>query len=268
LNFRITGAVVAVLLASSCFAETLELELATKALLKTRLEVGKVGPRERQASIRGLFAEAGCATTNQPLGKRTGNIICSLPGETPATIIVGGHFDFAERGEGIIDDWSGTSLLPSLYQALKTKPRQHTFIFVAFDEEERGLIGSSKYVEQLTTEQKSAISAFVNLECLGLGPTNVWVHRSSPALVASLDAIANAVHVALRGVNVERVGDDDTRPFFMAHIPVISIHSLTQDTLPVLHSVRDRLGAVQLDAYYETYRLVAFYLAYLDSVKN
>jgi aminopeptidase-like protein len=265
LKLRATGAVVAALLTSSCVAATLELELAAKAVLKARLEAGKVGRWERQASLRNLFADVGCATSTQPLGKRTGNIVCSLPGETAETIVVGGHLDFAELGEGIVDDWSGVSLLPSLYQVLKVKPRHYTFVFVAFDEEESGLVGSSKYVKQLNKEQKSAIRAFVNLECLGLGPTNVWAHRSSPALLNSMTAVANAIHVELRGVNVEKVGDDDTHPFFAAHVPVISLHSVTQDTLPILHSTRDKVDAVQLDAYFESYKLVALYLAYLDS---
>ena len=65
-------------------------------------------------------------------------------------------------------------------------------------------------------------------------------------------------------MNVDRVGDDDTHPFASARIPVISIHSLTQETWPVLHSKRDDLAAIDFPEYYRTYRLVAYYLAYLD----
>ena len=65
---------------------------------------------------------------------------------------------------------------------------------------------------------------------------------------------------------MERVGDDDTHPFFAAHVPVISIHSITQNTLRILHSVDDRVKAIHLNNHYDAYRLVACYLAYLDSV--
>ena len=65
-------------------------------------------------------------------------------------------------------------------------------------------------------------------------------------------------------MDVDQVGDDDTHPFFSKHIPVISIHSITQETLPILHSNRDRVDAINLDDYYQTYKLAAYYLAYLD----
>ena len=233
--------------------------------MKARLEKGVTGQRQREAEIRQLFTDAGCSATEQSIDKHSGNVICTLPGETDSTIVVGGHIDFIDRGEGIVDDWSGSSLLPSLYEALKTKPRKHTYIFVGFTEEERGLIGSSAYVKSLTAVQKESIHAFVNLECLGLAPPKVWVHRSTPLLVTRLMEVAKAMDIGLQGVNVERIGDDDTHPFLKANIPVISIHSVTQETLPILHSRRDRVEAIHMNDYYSAYKLIAYYLAYLDA---
>ena len=40
---------------------------------------------------------------------------------------MGGHFDLAEKGNGVVDNWSGSSLLPSLYQRLKSVSRRHRF---------------------------------------------------------------------------------------------------------------------------------------------
>jgi Peptidase family M28 len=92
----------------------------------------------------------------------------------------------------------------------------------------------------------------------------VWVHRSTPALVARLNEVANAIQVTLQGVDVDKVGDDDTHPFLRARIPVISIHSLTQETLRFIHSPHDQLDAIHFDDYYTACELVAYYLAYLD----
>jgi putative aminopeptidase FrvX len=261
-SFRLVA--VAVLLTGCCLAEKLEVDLVTPVLVRNRLESGVVGHRERQAAIRDLFRDAGCSVEEQRIDRSAGNVICTLPGQTSSTIVVGGHFDFADHGKGIVDDWSGASLLPSLYQALKGRPRQHTYIFVAFAAEEQGLVGSSRYVKSLTAEQKAVTRAFVNLECLGLTPVKVWTHRSAPDLVARLAEVARAIEVTVQGVNVEQVGDDDTHPFLSAHIPVISIHSVTQDTIRILHSERDRLDAINFDDYYTAYKLAAYYLAYLD----
>ena len=256
--------IVAGLITGACLAEKLEVDLVVETLVKNRLESGAVGPRQRQATIRDLFNDAGCSVEEQRIDKNSGNVICTLPGQTSSTIVVGGHFDFADHGKGIVDDWSGASLLPSLYQALKGRPRQHTYVFVAFTGEERGLVGSSRYVKNLSADQKSLLRAFVNLECLGLTPVKVWTHRSTPALVARLIEVARAIQIPLQGVNVEKVGDDDTHPFLSAHIPVITIHSVSQETLGILHSDRDNLDAIQFDDYYAAYKLTAYYLAYLD----
>jgi len=68
----------------------------------------------------------------------------------------------------------------------------------------------------------------------------------------------------LSAVNVDRVGLSDSGPFLSARIPVIDFHSLTQDTLPVLHSSRDAFAAVKGKDYIDSYNLIVAYLAYLD----
>ncbi len=54
--------------------------------------------------------------------------------------------------------------------------------------------------------------------------------------------------------------------FAEAKIPSLTVHSVTQDNLSILHGLKDRLKLVRADDYYDTYRLVAFYLAALDSL--
>jgi Iap family predicted aminopeptidase len=155
-------------------------------------------------------------------------------------------------------------LLPSLYQALKSRKHHHTYVFVAFTGEEKGMVGSSRYVKQLTADETRAVHAFVNLECLGLSPAKVWESRSAPALLRRLLELGGALRMPIQGVNVEQVGMDDTYSFSPAKIPVITIHSLTQKTFGILHSKHDQLSAIRPGDYYDTYRLVALYLAYLD----
>jgi hypothetical protein len=51
------------------------------------------------------------------------------------------------------------------------------------------------------------------------------------------------------------------------HSPKAStVHSLTQEALNagILHSSKDRRSALKGDDYYQTYRLVAAYIAYLE----
>jgi len=228
--------------------------------------------QERQASLRELFVEAGCQNDRlieQPVKKsRVPNVICTLPGTGDATIVVGAHFDKVSNGDGAIDNWSGASLLPSLYQSLSAQPRRFTFLFIGFTDEEKGLVGSKFFVEQLTSQQKTDIQAMVNLDSLGLSETKVWVSRADKKLVDLVDKLAIAMHLPLQGMNVEEVGDTDSHSFVAKKIPSIDFHSITQQTLPLLHTSRDDVSAIKLDEYYATYRLLAAYLAFLDTTWN
>jgi len=227
---------------------------------------------EREAELKSMFGEAGCKAdqVQEQIVKRRDppNVICTLPGATNSLIIVGAHFDLAEEGAGAVDDWSGASLLPSLYEALKDTPRRHTFVFVGFTDEEKGLVGSNYYVRHLPTDQLSTIKAMVNLECLGLGPTEVWDHVANEGLLRALFSVTQSMHVGLTGANVENVGNDDTQAFRNQKLPVITIHSLTQRALHIIHSPRDNLAAIHVNDLYQSYRVVSEYLAYIDESLN
>src|SRR4051812_43396321 len=101
----------------------------------------KSAPRkndERQQKLANMFSDVGCLPVLQPVQHtKSSNVVCVLKGATDDVIIVGGHLDHVSAGDGIIDDWSGASLLPTLYESLKDIPQKHTFVFVGFTEEEK-----------------------------------------------------------------------------------------------------------------------------------
>ncbi len=117
----------AVFSAALCFADGNQLQTALlrRDVLDQRLRQGNVPAKEREYLIERMFAEVGCQVSKQPLDKKSDNVICNLPGETSETIVVGGHYDFIDRGQGIVDDWSGTSMLVSLYETLKLQAHKH-----------------------------------------------------------------------------------------------------------------------------------------------
>jgi Zn-dependent M28 family amino/carboxypeptidase len=192
-----------------------------------------------------------------------------LPGSSEKIIIVGAHFDRVSEGDGVVDNWSGASLLPSLFEAVKVEPRKHTYIFIGFTEEEKGEIGSHYYARQMTREQVAATDAMVNMDTLGLAPTEVWATHSDKDLISRLVKIARFLNAPVTAANVERIGGDtDSEQFAEGKIPSITIHSLTQKTWDahILHSSKDKLSAMNLDDYYQTYGLLAAYVAYLDQI--
>jgi hypothetical protein len=227
---------------------------------------------QREATLSKMFAEAGCddqhVSSQAVKGSRLPNVICSLPGSSDKVIIVGAHFDRVSAGDGVVDNWSGASLLPSLYQAVKSEPRKHTYIFIGFTDEEMGEVGSRFYVRQMTGEQVFATEAMVNMDTLGLAPTEIWSSHSDQRLNAALVYVARQLNVPISGVNVEQVGSTDSEQFAARKIPSITIHSLTQKTwnAHIIHSSKDRFSVIRLEDYYQTYRLLAAYVAFLDEV--
>jgi Zn-dependent M28 family amino/carboxypeptidase len=216
-----------------------------------------------------MFKEVGCQgemlREQNVKGVRLPNLICTLPGKKDKTIIVGAHFDHAQIGDGVIDNWSGASMLPSLYESLKDLSREHTFVFIAFTGEEKGLLGSAHYVRQLTPEQVQNTAAMINLDTLGLTSTKVWQSHADEALVLTIERVAGLLGLPLDIVNVEKVGTADSESFASRNIPHITLHSVTQQTLPIVHSAKDNIRAVNLDYYYDSYRLILAYLTDLDS---
>ncbi len=249
--------------------ERFEFRAINREAVEARLKRVRRGNAERQLALRQIFEEAGCnesrLTEQAVKGVKQPNVICTLPGEASSTIMVGAHFDMVDIGMGVVDNWSGAALLPSIYQALAERPRRHTFVFVGFTGEERGLLGSAHFVKQMGREGVKATRLMLDLDSLGMTSTKIWLNGSDRKLAETLNALAAALKLPLQVVNTERVGTTDSAPFAEKKIPTVSLHSLTQENLSVLHSNRDNLDAVKMDDYYGTYRLVTAYLTYLDA---
>jgi len=260
------------LLASALLAlgqDRLQFFPVERELVLKRVQAVPQKNESRAESIKGLFAEAGCANSvsEQKLThSKYSNIICRLPGESDETIIVGAHYDKVAEGTGAIDNWTGAALLSSLYESLAKTKTRHTFLFIAFCEEETGLAGSEFYVSHMTKEDVARTKAMVNMDTLGLSSTKIWVHRADKSLVQALRAVAVALKLPASEVDVEEVGTTDSESFAPKHIPRITIHSVTQQTFAILHTRRDTLKELHPEEYYDTYRLLSAYLVYLDQL--
>jgi hypothetical protein len=243
--------------------------MQARAVIQTRLKSFSTTDGGREKRIRNWFAGAGCDgkhLSEQAISPELPpNVICVLPGNTQEIIVVGAHTDHVDSGDGVVDNWTGTVLLPALLYSLSAQPRHHTFVFVAFSGEEKGLVGSRYYVDHLSIGERAQIEAMVNFDSLGLGPTKVWASHADRMLLAALLKTASTVKLPVSAMNVEDVGATaDSESFARYNIPRITLHSVTQETWSILHSPSDKLGAIRMSDYYDSYRLVARYLVYLD----
>ncbi len=251
-------------------AAQIHFRLQTREVVEAHLKSFSTKNGEREALIRRWFADAGCEDANlseQSLERKLPpNVICVLPGETQQVVVVGAHTDKVESGDGVVDNWTGAVLLPALLYALSARPRHHTLIFVGFSGEEQGLVGSAYYMDHLTNERRAHIEAMVNFDSLGLGPTKVWASHADKVLLDALTTTATSANLPLAAANVDNLGTADSESFARCQIPRITLHSVTQQTWSILHSPFDKVTAIKMGDYYESYKLAAWYLAYLDDV--
>jgi hypothetical protein len=218
---------------------------------------------DRAEAIKALFIQEGCSGNllqEQPVeGSDTPNIICLLRGEGEANIIVGAHYDSSPGRR--IDNWSGASLLPAIYHSLHSRKRRLNFIFVAFSDKGDELTGARSFAGSLSPSQLQSTAAMVNLDVLGLSPTKIWSSHSDKELVHDLVVMEYALKLPASQIDIDTVGTTDSEPFASKQIPHITIHSLTQQNL-----AEGATSAFQPNNYYDTYRLVCGYLAYLDAI--
>jgi Peptidase family M28 len=263
-------AVLVTLAVSSTVTGQIQYTLLPPLIVEARLRDYRGKDSEREERLKKLFIDSGCKPdelSEQVVNsKQPPNVICILPGSSPEEIVVGAHFDHVDAGDGVVDNWSGATLLPDLLFSVGQEPRRYTFVFIGFMGEEKGMMGSQYFAAHLSDEQRKHTRAMINMDTMGLGPTEVWVSHSDPTLVRVLDAVAQRLKLPLRGVNVDKIGSTDSESFARYKIPRITIHTLTQDTLPVLHNSKDRMDKIHLSDYYESYRLLAGYLIALDKL--
>jgi hypothetical protein len=257
---------------SSSVAENVRYETLDHSVIESRLGKYAGNNKQREATLKQMFSDAGCDDqhlSEQPVnGSKQPNLICVLPGSSGKTIIVGAHFDRVSQGDGVVDNWSGASLLPSLYESIKTTPRRHTYLFIGFTDEEDGLIGSSFYAHKMTEEQIANTTAMVNMDTLGLAPTEIWGSHANKGLNSAIAYVAKKLNVPISNFDVEQLGAYADSVSFERKIPSITIHSVNWENwrAHILHTSKDKYSAMHLDSYYESYRLIAAYIAFLDQV--
>lgn len=248
--------------------ETIEFKIVPKAILEKRLRLAHPSAAVRYERLKGLFEETGCANLREQKvrSSKEPNLICAVEGagESPNRILVGAHFD-CRGGDGVVDNWTGAILLPSLAQFMREKARRHSFEFIGFAAEEKGLLGSAAYLKAIPKPERQRIAAVVTMDSLGLTPPKFWPNSSNDQLVLLAARMAHSLNLSFAGVNVDRVGTTDSMTFHRAKLPVLSLHSVTQETLGLINSEKDVWPAISWDDYYETHRFVSALLSYLDT---
>ncbi|MCH8109282.1 MAG: M28 family peptidase [Chloroflexi bacterium] len=155
-------------------------------------------------------------------------------------VILGGHYDTVPDVPGANDNGSGTATIITIAREVAGKSYPFTVRFIAFGSEELGLLGSSFYVDSLSSEEKESIIAMLNLDALGTG--------DEVGVLGDSDLTAEVIIYGRdHGVDVRRSfgltgGSSDHAPFDDADIPIIFFLA---DDFSRIHSPDDNLDFIQ-----------------------
>ncbi|SDX02485.1 aminopeptidase YwaD [Marininema mesophilum] len=86
------------------------------------------------------------------------------------TIVIGAHYDGVDT-PAANDNASGTSTLLEVAKALSDEKLRQNIRVIFFGAEEVGLVGSARYVNSLSAEEKGNIAAMINMDMVGVGDT-------------------------------------------------------------------------------------------------
>jgi len=176
------------------------------------------------------------------------NVLGLLPGQESEVIIVGAHRDhFGEQAglqfSGADDNASGTAVMLELARVLsqRTTSLKRTILFVSFDGEERGLLGSTLYISHPALPLGKTV-AMINLDHLGVGngKLTVGVTRMDKALVQQA-----AEHAKLPD-QVQIYGyfpGGDHVPFYEVGVPTVTV--VSSGTHPHFHQPSDTDETIQ-----------------------
>ena len=124
-----------------------------------------------KASGERLRADPGDTTLKLNAGvriERTRNVIAQTKtGSSADVVMVGAHLDSVPEGPGINDNGSGVAAVLETALQLGSSPKVNYAVRFGFwGAEERGLLGSNKYVSSLNVEQLKDIALYLNFDML------------------------------------------------------------------------------------------------------
>ena len=187
--------------------------------------------------VKGKLDAAGFTTTLQSFsynGATGYNVIADWPGgNTDDVLMVGAHLDSVTAGPGINDNGSGSAAV--LETALEVSrqglaPAKH-LRFAWWGAEELGLRGSSYYVTNLSTTERSKIKGYLNFDMVGSPNPGYFIYDGDnsdgvgsgpgPTGSAQLERVLQdyftSIGVPTRGTDFD--GRSDYGPFISRGIP-------------------------------------------------
>jgi Zn-dependent M28 family amino/carboxypeptidase len=220
---------------------------------------------DRLPAVLELFKKSGANQDDITVSEwgRTRNAVMTLKGSEQGKLVIGAHYDKIGGGCGAIDNWTGVVLLAHLYKTFKPLTLRRTMIFVAFGDEEIGLLGSKAMAMTIPKQERKSYCAMVNLDSFGLATPQVLDNASTPKLRDFIRTVAEKCKVPFTWAALERA-DSDSSSFKAIGVPAVTIHGMSKQALRIIHTSSDKAETVIPQSVYLGYILAVNLVAQLD----
>lgn len=204
--------------------------------------------------LQARFAELGYTALLDNYGSGI-NVYAELEAtrQTDSTIVLGAHFDSVPGSPGANDNATGVAMvLAAARYAKEQECRSHNILFVLFDEEELGLIGSDAFAQLLNrVDFEAEVVAVHTIDQMGWdqdGDRGFEMERPDGNLIAGYEQ-AKARLSATMPIHQTSTGSTDHvsfRPYGFEAIGVTEEY-VNGDTTPHYHLSSDTYQTVNLD---------------------
>ncbi|WP_461174746.1 M20/M25/M40 family metallo-hydrolase [Arthrobacter sp. Z1-9] len=222
------------------------------------------------------LADLGYATHLQTVpvpGGTTRNLIADSAGngEDRDLVLVTAHLDSVNiqgagaAAPGADDNASGSAGVLAIGRALAGRSTRHDLRLILFGGEEQGLFGSRHYVNALDADERSRISAVVNMDMIACQNTShaTVLLEGGPASRTVIEALARAAqeHTSLAVQTSLNPFNSDHVPFLDLGIPAVLTIEGTDSANDRVHTDRDTLDTLDLNLALEILRMNVMFVA-------
>jgi hypothetical protein len=177
---------------------------------------------------------------------RSANVIGEFPGRGPGAgiVVVGGHLDSWDLGQGAHDDGAGVvTMIAAAKLAAARGPSRHTVRVVLFANEEFGLSGGREYAARHAAEMDRHVLAMES----DLGAFPVWGVETG--FGPGREALVEPILSVLAPLGVEYVGNGtrggaDTGPLSSRGVPALELATDAGPYFDLHHAANDTFDKI------------------------
>lgn len=198
------------------------------------------------------FGELGLTGESHDYGSGT-NVLARLPATdaSEGTLVFGAHYDTVAGSPGADDNATGTAVVLALARQLQEVPcRRYDVIFILFDEEELGLLGSTAYAAKLVQDDEPIVAVHTadQLGWDGDGDRRIEVEQPDEGLFEFYQSASDELASPIELVPTN-TGFTDHESFRAAGFAAVGLSEefASGDTTPYYHTPGDGYDTVDFD---------------------